>query len=110
MTSFQRKRVLYQGGFFVLFVFAPIFDLLRFDLTQGHLIVFGQPWTLGLDDYLAGRIDNNQMAFNILALGPVVLRLAMPAFLGGGNHQPTGSQGQRQANHLGQATGTALAS
>jgi len=51
MTSFQRKRVLYQGGFFVLFLFAPVFDLLRFDLTQGHLIVFGQPWTLGLDDY-----------------------------------------------------------
>ena len=45
MTPFERKRVLYQSGFFILFVFAPVFDLLRFDLTQGHLIVFGQPWT-----------------------------------------------------------------
>lgn len=66
MTPFQRKRILYQGGFFVLFLFAPVFDLLRFDLTQGYLIAFGQPWTLGLDDYLAGRIGNNQMALNIL--------------------------------------------
>lgn len=75
MTPFQRKRVLYQGGFFILFLFAPIFDLLRFDLTQGHLIVFGQPWTLGLDDYLAGRIDNTQMALNILlrVIAPILL-------------------------------------
>ena len=75
MTFFQRKRIFYQGGFFILFIFAPIFDLLRFDLIAGHLIVFGQPWTLGLDDYLAGRIDNTQMALNIL------LRVIAPALL-----------------------------
>ncbi|MCC9003339.1 MAG: 4Fe-4S binding protein, partial [Candidatus Competibacter sp.] len=82
MTSFQRKRVLYQGGFFVLFLFAPVFDLLRFDLTQGHLIVFGQPWTLGLDDYLAGRIDASQMALNILLRVFVPILLLAAAFLG----------------------------
>ena len=74
MTPFQRRRVLVQGSFFILFVFAPVFDLLRFDLTQGHLIVFGQPWTLGLDDYLAGRIDAQQMALNVLlrVIAPVL--------------------------------------
>jgi polyferredoxin len=82
MTRFQRKRVLYQGGFFVLFLFAPVFDLLRFDLTQGHLIVFGQPWTLGLDDYLAGRIDASQMALNILLRVFVPILLLAAAFLG----------------------------
>ncbi len=82
MTPFQRKRVLYQGGFFVLFLFAPVFDLLRFDLTQGHLIVFGQPWTLGLDDYLAGRIDTSQMALNILLRVFVPILLLAVAFLG----------------------------
>jgi ferredoxin-type protein NapH len=75
MTTFQRQRILYQGSFFILFLFAPIFDLLRFDLIAGHLIVFGQPWTLGLDDYLAGTIDNTQMALNIL------LRVITPALL-----------------------------
>ncbi|MEZ5575409.1 MAG: hypothetical protein R3F44_07075 [Candidatus Competibacteraceae bacterium] len=78
MTPFQRRRVLVQGSFFILFVFAPIFDLLRFDLTQGHLIVFGQPWTLGLDDYLAGRIDTQQMALNVL-LRVIVPVLALAA-------------------------------
>ncbi|HAO33005.1 MAG TPA: 4Fe-4S binding protein, partial [Candidatus Competibacteraceae bacterium] len=75
MTAFQRKRIFYQGGFFILFVFAPVFDLLRFDLIEGHLIVFGRPWTLGLDDYLAGRIDNTAMALNILlrAIAPALL-------------------------------------
>jgi ferredoxin-type protein NapH len=82
MTPFQRKRVLYQGGFFILFLFAPIFDLLRFDLTQGHLIVFGQPWTLGLDDYLAGRIDVHQMAFNILFRVFVPILALAAVFLG----------------------------
>ena len=82
MTPFQRKRVLYQGGFFVLFLFAPVFDLLRFDLMQGHLIVFGQPWTLGLDDYLAGRIDASQMALNILLRVFVPILLLAAAFLG----------------------------
>ncbi|HCB13756.1 MAG TPA: 4Fe-4S binding protein, partial [Gammaproteobacteria bacterium] len=66
MTTFQRQRILYQGGFFILFMFAPLFDLLRFDLIAGHLIVFGVPWTLGLEDYLAGRISNQQMTLNIL--------------------------------------------
>jgi len=82
MTPFERKRVLYQSGFFILFVFAPVFDLLRFDLTQGHLIVFGQPWTLGLDDYLAGRISNTQMALNILLRVIVPILLLAVTFLG----------------------------
>ncbi|HPF59458.1 MAG: 4Fe-4S binding protein [Candidatus Competibacteraceae bacterium] len=75
MTPFQRQRVLYQGGFFILFLFTPVVDLLRFDLTQGHLILFGAPWTLGLDDYLAGRIDIQQMSLNILlrVIAPVLL-------------------------------------
>jgi len=78
VTAFQRKRIFYQGGFFILFVFAPVFDLLRFDLIEGHLIVFGRPWTLGLDDYLAGRIDNTAMALNILlrAIAPALLLAA----------------------------------
>ncbi len=56
-------------------MFAPIFDLLRFDLIEGHLVVLGAPWTLGLDDYLAGRIDNQQMSLNILlrVIAPVLL-------------------------------------
>ncbi|MBK8537017.1 MAG: 4Fe-4S binding protein [Candidatus Competibacteraceae bacterium] len=82
LAEAQRQRVWFQGGFFILFLFAPIFDLLRFDLTQGHLLLFGQPWTLGLDDYLAGRISNDQTTLNILlrVVAPILLLAA--TFLG----------------------------
>lgn len=75
MTAFQRQRILYQGSFFILFLFAPVFDLFRFDLIEDYLVVFGQPWRLGLDDYLAGRIDNIQMTLNVL------LRVIVPVLL-----------------------------
>lgn len=36
--------------FFIGFVFAPVLDIFRLDLTQGHCILLGQPWTLSLPD------------------------------------------------------------
>lgn len=59
-------------GFFVLFVFAPIFDLFRFDLTCGHAYLLGMEWRLGLDDFFAGRIGAVEAGINIL------LRLFLP--------------------------------
>ena len=52
----QHQRLLWQMGFFILFCVAPVFDLLRYDLTRGHAILLGMDWRLGLDDYFAGRI------------------------------------------------------
>ena len=68
----QRRRLFWQMGFFVLFVMAPVFDLFRFDLTQGHAIVLGFDWRLGLDELFAGRISGAEAAVNIL------LRLFLP--------------------------------
>jgi polyferredoxin len=62
----QRQRLWWQIGFFVLFILAPVFDLLRFDLTAGHAVILGLDWRLGLDDYFAGRIDATQAGINIL--------------------------------------------
>ena len=42
----QHLRRLTQAGFFLLFVFAPLLNLFRFDLDAGHFIVLGLPWTL----------------------------------------------------------------
>lgn len=53
----QRLRLMAQMGFFVLFVLAPVFDLLRYDLVAGHAWFLGMEWRAGLDDYSAGRID-----------------------------------------------------
>ncbi len=103
----QRWRRLTQAGFFLLFVLAPVFDLFRLDLNLKHFFLLGMDWTLGLDDFVAGRIAATEAAINIVLRGglpilgdrrhgalssleirPPLLRLAVPAFLGGGNHQP----------------------
>jgi polyferredoxin len=68
----QRHRLLWQMGFFILFVLAPVFDIFRYDLTQNHAILLGMDWRLGLDEFFAGRIDGTQAAVNIL------VRLLLP--------------------------------
>lgn len=77
-ASTQRRRLLWQMGFFILFVAAPLFDLLRFDLTLGHAFFLGLPWRLGIDDFIAGRIGAAEAAANVM------LRLFLPIFLAGG--------------------------
>lgn len=74
--ALQRRRLWWQIGFFVLFVMAPVFDLLRFDLEAGHAIILGLDWRLGLDDFFAGRIGATEAGLNIL------LRLFLPIFAG----------------------------
>lgn len=68
----SRLRLLCQVAFFVLFVMAPVFDVLRYDLGAQHLILFGEPWRLGIDDFIAGRITAGEMTANLL------LRLFLP--------------------------------
>ncbi len=72
----QRRRLAFQAGFFVLFVLAPVFDLLRYDLDAGHAWLLGMEWRLGLDDFLAGRIGAAEAGANVL------LRLFVPLFGG----------------------------
>ena len=49
MNRMQWQRLAWRTAFFALFVFAPVLDLFRYDLTQGHFILFGYPWTLAID-------------------------------------------------------------
>jgi polyferredoxin len=62
----QRLRLVAQVGFFVLFVLAPVFDLLRYDLIAGHAWFLGMEWHAGLADFSAGRIGAGEAALNIL--------------------------------------------
>ena len=61
--------------FFTLFILAPIFDIFRLDLTQGHFIFFGMNWRFGLETLASGDISAARAALNILLLGfiPVAL-------------------------------------
>lgn len=45
----QYLRNFTRVTFFLVFLIAPVIDLFRYDLTQGHFILFGQPLSLGLD-------------------------------------------------------------
>jgi polyferredoxin len=64
--------LLTRAAFFALFVLAPPLDIFRFDLTLGHFIFFGMPWTLGLDAYRSGDITTLQAAGNLM------LRFVLP--------------------------------
>ncbi|MCW8840120.1 MAG: 4Fe-4S binding protein [Gammaproteobacteria bacterium] len=74
-TGRQQKRLWWRIAFFSLFVLAPPLDLFRYDLTLGHLILFGQPWTLGIDAFRAGEIGAGEAAMNLVLRGllPIVL-------------------------------------
>lgn len=61
----QTWRQITQAGFFILFIVSPIFNLFRLDLHLGHFIFFGLDWTLGLDDFSAGKMSAAQAALNI---------------------------------------------
>lgn len=71
----RRYRSWLQAGFFILFVVAPPLDIFRYDLTLGHFIVLGMPWTLGLDALMRGDIGATHAVVNVMVRGflPVLL-------------------------------------
>ncbi len=72
-TRLQRRRAWFQAGFFALFVLAPVFDILRIDLTRHHAILLGMDWTLGIDGFIQGRGGIATAAFNLFWRGFVPL-------------------------------------
>ena len=79
--TLQRRRFLFQLGFFVLFLLAPALNLLRFDVHEAQLWFLGQRWSLGIDAFRAGEITANQAAIQIFVrvFLPVIVFIA--AFL-----------------------------
>ena len=69
MISLQLKRRLGQSLFFLLFVFAPVLDIIRLDLNLGHFILFGQNWTLGLEAFQHGQMSALDASINIILRG-----------------------------------------
>jgi polyferredoxin len=74
----QRRRLYFQIAFFGLFLLAPAFDLLRFDLNEVQLWFLGMRWSLGLDALREGRIGAPEAALGLLLRGilPVILLVA----------------------------------
>ena len=62
----QRQRLLAQMGFFTLFALTPVFDLLRYDLTERHAYFLTFPWHIGIDELIAGTGDAQSAAVNLI--------------------------------------------
>ena len=80
--SLQHRRLLLRSAFFMLFLLAPPLDIFRFDLTLGHFILFGYPWTLGLDPFLAGEAGVGEAIFNIFMRGLLPLAATVALVIG----------------------------
>ena len=76
----QWRRRLFQAGFYLLFIFAPVFDLFRFDLEADHAWLLGCEWRLGLDDFLAKRASSLEAGGVPL---PAVIERVAGAYLDG---------------------------
>ncbi len=71
----ENIRRLTQTSFFLLFLFAPLLDIFRLDLTRGHFIIFSYPWTLGLETFQL------QQASPISAASTLLLRVFLPILI-----------------------------
>jgi len=80
-TTIQRWRSLTQWGFFALFVLAPPLDIFRYDLNLGNFILFGQNWTLNLEQLQHGQASALDAAVNVLLLGLLPILFVAVGFL-----------------------------
>lgn len=78
----QRRRHWFQIGFFVLFLLAPAFDLLRFDLYEAQLWFLGFKWSLGIDAFVRGQASAAETAISILLRGFLPAIALIVLFLG----------------------------
>ncbi|MCW9048463.1 MAG: 4Fe-4S binding protein [Gammaproteobacteria bacterium] len=65
-TKTQAYRNIGQITFFALFMFAPVLNIFRLDLYEGHFILLGFNWTLGLTEFQHGNATAGEAALNIL--------------------------------------------
>jgi ferredoxin-type protein NapH len=77
----QQRRLYFQIAFFAVFLLAPALDLLRFDLNETQLWFLGQRWSLGIDEFRAGRISADEAALSIILRGFLPAIVVIAAFL-----------------------------
>ena len=76
-SAFSREQIrsIIQFSFYLLFLSAPLLNIFRFDILDGHFIVFGHSWMLGLESSEFECLDSSHsvrdLLFNFLL--PVLL-------------------------------------
>ena len=77
----QRRRRWLQLSFFAVFLLAPAFNLLRFDLNETQLWVLGFRWSLGIDAFVRGEATAAQTAWSIIWRGILPVLTLVIGFL-----------------------------
>ncbi len=82
-TRREKIRIFTRSSFFLLFILAPFLNIFRLDLTLGHFIFLGQPWTLGLESFQQGQGDAVSAAVTLLthAFFPVLSFIVIVSFI-----------------------------
>ena len=72
MNIKSNQRRLFQFGFLLAFILAPLLDVFRLDLNLGHFILFGQDWKLNLTAF--SHLSSSELIMRLLwvALLPIV--------------------------------------
>ena len=66
IMSREKLRTITQAGFYLFFLSAPLLDVFRFDILEGHFIIFGHPWMFGLEFSKLECLDTRISVSNIL--------------------------------------------
>lgn len=77
----QQRRRRWQFAFFLLFLFAPILNLFRFDLTETQLWVLGFRWSLGIDALMSGQVSPTQAGIGLILKGLLPIVVIVATFL-----------------------------
>jgi len=64
--SREQVRSVTQASFYVFFLSAPLLNIFRFDILQGHFIIFGQSWMFGLKFSEFECLDTSHFVTNII--------------------------------------------
>ncbi len=83
MLNHQKLRIITRSAFFLAYVFAPVFDLFRFDLNSGKVIFFRQHWEIGIDSFRLAQLSAFDMLWNFASLVflPVITLIVIAAVI-----------------------------
>ena len=68
IAFFSREQIrnLTQISFYLLFLSAPFLNILRFDIVEGHFVMFGYAWMFGLESSAFECLDSSHSVRDIL--------------------------------------------
>ena len=73
--SREQVRTITQISFYLLFLSAPFINIFRFDIVEGHFVIFSYPWMFGLEYSEFECLDNSHSVRNVL------LNFLLPVFV-----------------------------